>query len=162
MHLTRRTFLRHCVACAGAMNLTPLVLRRLEAAVGGKIVPIVLWLPTAKFVAQEPDIELAPDSLVFAPTAVGTHADLALDIRNIGAADLHVHSLGLVGLNKTGYSLVSPPAIPFTISPLTGTTVTVRFTPTLPRSYDYARLAVGSNDPDEPVVELALSGSGMN
>jgi len=118
----------------------------------------VLELPAATFVAQEPDIELAPSALAFPPTAVGSHADLAFDIRNTGTADLQVHSLELVGLNKTGYSLVSPPALPVTVSPLTGTTIIVRFAPAASQSYDYARLAVGSNDPDEPVAELTLSG----
>ena len=84
---------------------------------------------------------------------------LTFDIRNTGTADLQVHSLELVGLNKTGYSLVSPPAVPFTVAPLTGRTITVRLTPAASQSYDYAKLAVGSDDPDEPVVELALDGA---
>ncbi len=118
----------------------------------------VLELPPATFFAMEPDIELVPDSLTFPPTATGAQTDLAFDIRNTGDADLQVHSLELVGLNKTGYSLVAPPSVPFTISPQSGRTVTVRFLPTLSRSYDYAKLAVGSNDSDEPVAELALGG----
>jgi hypothetical protein len=35
----------------------------------------------------------------------------------------------------------------------------VRFAPTVAWDYGYAKLAVGSNDPDEPVVELSLSGT---
>ncbi len=120
----------------------------------------VLELPAATFFAQEPDIELVPDSLEFPPTALGSQADLAFDIRNVGTADLHVRSLEFVGLNKTGYSLVSPPATPFTIPPQTGTTIMVRLTPAVLQSYAYAKLAIGSSDLDEPVVELALSGTG--
>ncbi|UCD53504.1 MAG: hypothetical protein JSW27_12785 [Phycisphaerales bacterium] len=120
----------------------------------------VLELPPAVFVGQEPDIELDPNALVFPVTAVNGHADLTFDICNVGDADLHVHSLEFVGLNRIGYSLMSPPAVPFAVEALTGrTTVTVRFAPTLPWDYGYANLAVGSNDPDEPVVELALSGA---
>ncbi len=44
MHLTRRSFLKHCAACAGALSLTPLLLERLEAALTGKAAPTVLWL----------------------------------------------------------------------------------------------------------------------
>ena len=44
MHLTHRTFLRHCVACAGAIHLTALVLGRRETALTGKAAPTVLWL----------------------------------------------------------------------------------------------------------------------
>jgi hypothetical protein len=61
--------------------------------------------------------------------------------------------------NHRRNSARSPPVIPCAVSPLTSKTITARFTPTLPRSYDYARLATGSDDPDEPVVEFALGGA---
>ena len=122
----------------------------------------VLELPPVTFFAQEPDIQLCPASLAFPATAVGDHADLTFNIRNTGAADLHVDSLEFVGLSKAAYSLVSAPAVPFTVAALTGSkTVTVRFTPTAPQSYNYASLVIGSDDPDEPVVELALTGAGV-
>lgn len=41
-------------------------------------------------------------------------------------------------------------------------TLDCTFTPTLAQSYDYAKLAVGSDDPDEPVVEIALNGAGRS
>lgn len=44
MKLTRRTFLKHCVACAGAMGLSPLLIERLEAALADKTAPTVIWL----------------------------------------------------------------------------------------------------------------------
>lgn len=123
----------------------------------------VLELPPVTFVAQEPDIDVVPASLAFGATAVGTHADLTFTIRNVGSADLHVDSLEFTGLSKAAYSLVSPPAVPFTLAALTGSkTVTVRFTPTAAQNYDYAKLVIGSDDPDEPVVELALTGAGRS
>ena len=121
----------------------------------------VLELPPVTFFAQEPDIDLAPASLAFPVTVVGDHADLTFDIRNLGAAGLHVDSLEFVGLNKAAYSLVSTFTVPFTVGSPTGSkTVTVRFTPASPQSYDYASLVIGSDDPDEPVIELALTGTG--
>ncbi len=70
-------------------------------------------------------------------------------------------SLEFVGLSKAAYSLVLAPSVPFAVPALTGSkTVTVRFTPTSPQSYNYAGLAIGSDDPDEPVAELALTGTG--
>jgi hypothetical protein len=65
----------------------------------------VLELPPATFFAQEPNIQLFPTSLAFPTTAVGGDADLTFDIRNTGAADLHVDSLEFVGLDKAVYSL---------------------------------------------------------
>lgn len=44
MNVTRRSFLKHCVACAGVLQLTPLGLRRLEAALAGKDAPTIIWL----------------------------------------------------------------------------------------------------------------------
>ena len=70
-------------------------------------------------------------------------------------------SLEFVGLSKAACSLVLAPSVPFTVAALTGSkTVTVRFTPASPQSYNYASLVIGSDDPDEPVVELALGGTG--
>lgn len=121
----------------------------------------VLELPPATFIGREPDILLDPNALAFQSTAVNGHTDLTFDICNVGDADLHVHSLEFVGLNKAAYRLVSPPSLPFTVAALTGrTTLTVRFAPSARWDYSYAKLAIGSNDPDEPVAELALSGTG--
>lgn len=121
----------------------------------------VLELPPATFVGQQPDIVLDPNALAFPQTSAGAYANLTFDICNVGDADLHVHSFEFVGLNKTAYSLVSPPAVPFTVSAPAGRqTVTVRFAPDVQWDYRYAKLAVGSNDPDEPVATLSLSGIG--
>ncbi len=121
----------------------------------------VLELPPVTFLAQEPGIDLAPSALSFPTTAVGDHVDLAVNLRNTGTADLHVDSLEFVGLHKSAYSLVSAPSVPFTVAALTGSkTITVRFTPTASQSYNYASLVIGSDDPAEPVVELALTGAG--
>ena len=121
----------------------------------------VLELPPAAFFGQEPDIVLDPNALAFPTTAAGADQEFTFDICNIGSGDLHVRSLEFVGLNRTAYSLVSPPSVPFTIDAVTGRqTVTVRFSPALRWDYNYARLAVGSDDPDEPVALLSLSGEG--
>ncbi len=122
----------------------------------------VLELPAATFFALEPDIRLDPSELAFAPTSAGAYTDLTFDICNVGEVDLLVHSLEFVGLSKSAYSLPSPPAVPLTIGALTGRrSLTVRFAPASSLDYNYAKLAIGSNDPDEPVAELTLSGTGL-
>jgi len=169
-----RTMLSHGQTCNGTGDLYPRPFStaeltsegslRIERQCPGQQSHIewqVLELPPVTFFAQEPDIDLAPASLAFGGIAVGDHADLTFDLRNVGSADLHVDSLEFTGLNKSAYRLVSPPAIPFTVAPLTGSkTVTVRFTPISPQSYNYASLVIGSDDPDEPAVELTLTGTG--
>ena len=81
MHLTRRTFLRHCAACAGAINLTPLVLGRLEAALTGKAAPTVLWLHGSG---------CQGDSVSFL-----NRIDAAADAGQTTADDILVHSINL-------------------------------------------------------------------
>jgi len=44
MNITRRTFLKHCVASAGALSLAPAVLARLEAALADGTAPTIVWL----------------------------------------------------------------------------------------------------------------------
>ncbi|MBM4026258.1 MAG: hydrogenase small subunit [Planctomycetes bacterium] len=44
MNITRRVFLRHCAACAGAIGLAPAGLQHLEAALAGESAPTVVWL----------------------------------------------------------------------------------------------------------------------
>jgi len=44
MNITRRTFLGHCVASAGALSLSPLMLERLEASLASESAPTVIWL----------------------------------------------------------------------------------------------------------------------
>lgn len=44
MNLSRRSFLKHCMACAGTLKLSPLVLERLEAALAGEGIPTIIWL----------------------------------------------------------------------------------------------------------------------
>ncbi len=44
MNITRRTFLGHCVASAGALSLGPSALKRLEAALTSGTAPTVVWL----------------------------------------------------------------------------------------------------------------------
>lgn len=44
MNVTRRSFLKYCVASASALGLTPASLKRLEAALGSGRAPTFLWL----------------------------------------------------------------------------------------------------------------------
>jgi len=44
MNITRRTFLKHCVASAGALSLGPVALERLEASLTSENAPTVVWL----------------------------------------------------------------------------------------------------------------------
>ena len=116
---------------------------------------------TASFttaVANPADINLDPEQLTFPDTAVGGYADLTFDIINSGETALHIISLETIGLDKEVYSFVSPPAVPFDIPPLNGTQITTRFAPVGAQTYNYASVAIGSNDTDTSLSLLALNG----
>ena len=121
----------------------------------------VLQLPSATFRAQVPEISLSADAVTFSSVDVGAHADQAFHIQNTGNADLHINSLEFVGLGAEAYSLVSPPVLPLIVPADTQSEVlTLRFAPGVDQAYGHARLALGSNDPDQPVLELLLNGTG--
>ncbi|NTW39192.1 MAG: choice-of-anchor D domain-containing protein [Cellulomonadaceae bacterium] len=67
--------------------------------------------------------------LEFGTVRSGSPGDLPLEIRNIGDAPLNVDTLALDAAGSPRFTLVAPPAVPFTIQPGGSRTVTVRFDP---------------------------------
>jgi len=104
--------------------------------------------------SKEPDIALSTESHDFGSLAIGDVSQLAFQIYNKGGADT-LHISGIVsshpdlivdvniGLVRTGDSLE----------------VTVSFAPTEAQLYGDS-LTITSNDPDEPVIFIHLTGTG--
>lgn len=111
--------------------------------------------------ATLPDINLSPASLAFGQVRTLTTKDLSVNIQNLGAGDLVVSSLGLAGASAAAYQLLSPPALPLTVAPGASRAISVRFTPTAAQTYNGASVSIGSNSPNESVVTLPLTGSGV-
>ncbi|UCG47810.1 MAG: choice-of-anchor D domain-containing protein, partial [Phycisphaerales bacterium] len=109
----------------------------------------------------QPDIRLDPEAMDFSQVNVGLSSDLTFNIENTGALPLQVASLEVVGLDKASYAIISP-AVPLTLPASGGTqAVTVRFAPKAARPYNYASVAVASDDPDRPVASVSLQGQGL-
>ena len=114
--------------------------------------------------AQQPDISIDPgsvsfgDVLVYDEAAPPTLVSKTLTIRNEGSGDLHLSEL----------ALRDPASGPFSWSALSAilvpageaATVVVSFDPSTSGSMSNA-LMVASDDPDEPVVEVPLDGTGL-
>lgn len=105
---------------------------------------------------QVPRISLPSTSITFTPTRVGTQpATETFTIQNSGTGDLHL----------TAVSVVSGP---YTVQPLTSTTVTpggsvtvsINFTPTA-RGQSSGSVEIRSDDPNNRVLAVALSGRGL-
>ncbi|MHC4212422.1 MAG: hypothetical protein ACYSWP_03510 [Planctomycetota bacterium] len=106
-----------------------------------------------------PDIELDPCELSFPIVDVGNDSNLTFQIRNVGLPDLEVKSITIVGLDSSAFTLVSPPTVPFILTNLASQLITVRFTPSGALTH-IAQIAVISDDPDEALLPLLLSGQG--
>ena len=107
-------------------------------------------------VAVEPNIVISPDALAFSDVEIGQTREMSFGIVNTGGSDLEVTSLGVSG---SGFSLVSPPATPFTVAAGGTQVIAVRFAPTAAGAATGA-VTVGSNDPDTPTATASLSGNG--
>jgi hypothetical protein len=105
-----------------------------------------------------PNINVSPANLVFGSQPVGTTgAQMITTISNTGTSDLHIISLSIGGTNPTdfaiAYSLIT------TITPGDSAYVQMTFTPSAIGARS-ATLIVSSDDPDEPIFLVSLSGTG--
>ena len=105
-----------------------------------------------------PDINLNPAGLQFATVTVGDVATLTTQIQNVGVADLTVTTIAHCA--GTSAEFVFTPSAPFTVPDGGSTTLSVTYAPS-GEGHDMGCLVIGSNDPDEPSVELALGGTGQ-
>lgn len=101
------------------------------------------------------NIAVAPTTLAFGDVTVGQSATLSTTVSNSGAAAC------TVTLTRTGSTdfAVAPP-VSFTVNPGANQSVSVTYTPT-GAGADTGTLAVASNDPDSPTIDVALTGNGV-
>jgi photosystem II stability/assembly factor-like uncharacterized protein len=97
-----------------------------------------------------PDIRISPPSIDFGTVKVGESADRVFEIYNDGHALLEISSITSTDpqFAALSYSNVEPSA---------SLSVTARFTPSSEGS-KLGQLVIASNDPDEPVVSMAVEG----
>jgi hypothetical protein len=98
-------------------------------------------------VAGEPDIQTQPQNLDFGTVSVGSTADIALDIRNLGDAPLEINNMASA-LSQLNYTPFTGPIQP-------GGTQTVLITAvcTVEEEVD-GGLVITSNDPDESPLHI--------
>ena len=104
------------------------------------------------------DINVTPTTLDFGPVNVGTTKDLDITVQNLGVADLTV---GTVTAPSPPFSVVSDGCTGQTVAPGASCVVTVRFAPTAEGTFTDT-MVINSDDPDEPAVQVDLSGQGVN
>jgi len=77
--------------------------------------------------AANNNVDCGTFAINFGASAVGIQKDSVFSIRNTGTANLAINSLSLSGSNVGEFTILSPPAGPFTIAPQDSTAVTVRY-----------------------------------
>jgi hypothetical protein len=112
--------------------------------------------------AGVPNISINPTSINFGNVKVeNSSAPSVITISNIGTGDLHISDMTL--LDAVNYSLNDETnpcgSTTPTIAPNSSCTVTVTFSPTSTGTID-GSLAISSDDPDIPTVNVSLSGRG--
>jgi uncharacterized membrane protein len=110
--------------------------------------------------ALEPDINLSPLALDFGTVFIGDTATLTTQIENLGNTDLTVTDI-VPGAGTSGEYSFTAPATPFAVPPGGSQVVEVTYAPVDPDG-DTGSLEITSDDPDEPVVELGLTGTGID
>ncbi|UTW44119.1 choice-of-anchor D domain-containing protein [bacterium SCSIO 12696] len=108
-------------------------------------------------IATEPDISLS-GSGNFGDVAIQTSSDQIITLSNIGDANLNI---GTITGASTPFSLPIDNCSNQTLAPATQCTLTLRFAPTITGNYS-GTLAIPSSDPDQPSLNLALNGNGIN
>ena len=128
----------------------------LSVGVDSATTPVVLNL-SAIAVSPQQQISLSSPTVDFGTVSVGTQGTQNLVITNAGAADLTVSMVALTG-SEFSLSGIATPKI---ISSAQTAALTLTFVPTAAGSAS-GSLAITSNDPANPTVNLPLTGSGTN
>ena len=112
------------------------------------VVPVVLTVTGAA------DIEFAPAALDFGPLFIGLSSDLTLQVTNVGTDVLSVSNVvsdnAVFTLDASGFDLAVGESLD----------ILVTFTPAA-ALLEQGTLTISSNDPDMPVVTVALQGAGL-
>jgi hypothetical protein len=111
--------------------------------------------------ADYPDIEVLPTSYNFGDVALGSSTTTNINISNTDAtADLQIVSLTFFE-SSAAFSITSAPSLPATIGPGGNIDIEITFEPFDGDPLEHAHLEILSNDPDESLVSVLLSGCGV-
>ena len=121
--------------------------------------PIVEVLLTGVgVVTPGPEIVVDPRALRFEDVLVGTAQVLATTVRNVGTADLQIAGIELGAETSADFTLITEPRN-FVLPPGASSPVRVRYLPS-EAEFDSGTVEIRSNDANEPLVRVSLSGRG--
>ncbi|MEM7828159.1 MAG: choice-of-anchor D domain-containing protein, partial [Candidatus Aenigmatarchaeota archaeon] len=107
-----------------------------------------------------PDIDISPSSIDFGNVIVSSFSTQSVIIDNRGQQDLTISNISISASGNAAFSFSQSNDCPSAIVPGRGCTINVTFSPTTGGLLG-ATLIINSNDPDEPVINIPLSGYGV-
>jgi hypothetical protein len=137
-------------SAAGALTAT------LTVQGDGGSTPVAVAL-SATAVTSQPQLSVSPTAMNFGNVSTGLKTTNNLALTNMGAANLTISALALTGVNF-GISGITTPA---TLTPGQTAQLAVTFSPTATGSSS-GSLSISSNDPVNPALNVALSGTGTS
>ncbi len=120
-----------------------------------------LYYQTVKlgWVVSEPDIELSQDEYNFEQVDIGSTQTGVVSVFNLGNASLTIQSLELEQSQQAQFTLTAF-QVPVTLEPNSFIDLEILFSPVID-GIDTAVLSILSNDPNDPVVDVVLTGEGL-
>ena len=110
---------------------------------------------------KQADIDVSPAEYDFGEVELGTSSTVILTIYNAGCGDLTVDSIEFAAGSSADFTITTIPSLPAVVAP-GGTLGDVEITYTASaEGLAAAGLEIGSDDPDEPLVAVSLSGTGV-
>lgn len=108
--------------------------------------------------AGVPEAELSSQRIDFGEVMLGYRSTIGIEVRNVGTADLSIESATLDGTTSGDFDnlLVSD----VVVGKGESVELTVRYTPDVV-GQDYGNVVLTTNHPDQPLVEVPLSGFGV-
>ena len=139
-----------CTPTSGGLKTATLEIQTNDPDTPTLEIPLTATLP-----ATTPDISVAQTTLDFGSVKSGKKVTKTLKITNNGSGDLVIT---LSGLEGTDFSIQGSSSV--TIKAKKSYSLKVLFTPTS-AALKTATLKITSNDPDTPILEIPLSGTGL-
>jgi len=121
------------------------------------LLALLLAVPS---VHAEGDIEVVPFDYDFGDVNIGSSIATLVKINNVGDSALTVNAIGFQAGSSTDFAITSTMLLPRTISAGWYFEVEITFAPSA-AGLSSATIEITSEDPDEPLVVVALSGTGI-
>ncbi|MCI0499923.1 MAG: choice-of-anchor D domain-containing protein [Planctomycetales bacterium] len=131
-----------------------------DCAISGSAANIYYQTIKLGWVASEPDIALSQTDYNFGQTDVGTTQAGIVTVFNLGNASLTIQSLSLTQDGTMQFSFTPLQVLPVTLVPDGSIDIEILYSPTA-QGAAQGTLSIFSDDPDGPVVDIALVGEGL-